>query len=160
MDITETVREQQSLLNMLAYTFEIASFIDINTKRMVMHTRETVLEDLSPLSIEDCDYHIQAGLAPYNTAGQNMDEVRQRFLLETILEQLKEHPLGYDFVYAYQGEDNLQYKKINILWGDRNHRTVCIVRADVTEMLAEERKKQEGTGGCAFSGQAGQPGQD
>ena len=142
MDITETVREQQSLLNMLAYTFEIASFIDINTKRMVMHTRETVLEDLSPLSIEDCDYHIQAGLAPYNTAGQNMDEVRQRFLLETILEQLKEHPLGYDFVYAYQGEDNLQYKKINILWGDRNHRTVCIVRADVTEMLAEERKNK------------------
>ena len=142
MDITETVREQQSLLNMLAYTFEIASFIDINTKRMVMHTRETVLEDLSPLSIEDCDYHIQAGLAPYNTAGQNMDEVRQRFLLDTILEQLKVHPLGYDFVYAYQGEDNLQYKKINILWGDRNHRTVCIVRADVTEMLAEERKNK------------------
>ena len=142
MDITETVREQQSLLNMLAYTFEIASFIDISTKRMVMHTRETVLEDLSPFAIEDCDSHIQAGLAPYNTAGQNMEEVRQRFLLDTILEQLKEHPLGYDFVYAYQEEDNLQYKKINILWGDRNHRTVCIVRADVTEMLAEERKNK------------------
>ena len=31
MDVTETVREQQSLLNMLAFTFEIASFIDIST---------------------------------------------------------------------------------------------------------------------------------
>lgn len=142
MDVTETVREQQSLLNMLAYTFEIASFIDISTKRMVMHTRETVLEALFPLTFEDCDSRIQAGLASYNTAGQNMDEIRQQFLLDTILEQLKEHPLGYDFVYAYQGEDNLQYKKINILWGDRNHRTVCIVRADVTEMLAEEQKNK------------------
>ena len=142
MDVTETVREQQSLLNMLAYTFEIASFIDISTKRMVMHTRETVLEALSPLTFEDCDSRIQAGLASYNMAGQNMDEIRQQFLLDTILEQLKEHPLGYDFVYAYQGEDNLQYKKINILWGDRNHRTVCIVRADVTEMLAEEQKNK------------------
>ncbi|MCI6040441.1 MAG: ATP-binding protein [Clostridiales bacterium] len=143
MDVTETVREQQSLLNMLAYTFEIASFIDISTKRMVMHTRETVLEALSPLTFEDCDSRIQAGLSPYHTTGQNMDEVRQQFLLDTILEQLKEHPLGYDFVCAYQGEDSLQYKKINILWGDRNHRTVCIVRADVTEMLAEERKNKQ-----------------
>ncbi len=51
MDVTETVREQQSLLNMLAYTFEIASFIDIRTKRMVMHTRETVLEGFAPFDL-------------------------------------------------------------------------------------------------------------
>ena len=43
-DVTESVREQQSLLNMLAYTFELASFVDVATGRMVMHTRQTVLE--------------------------------------------------------------------------------------------------------------------
>ena len=51
-------------------------------------------------------------------------------------------------------------KKINILWGDRNHRTVCIVRADVTEMLAEERKNKRELEDALASGQAGQPGQD
>ena len=142
MDVTETVREQQSLLNMLAYTFELASFIDVSTKRMIMYTRQTVLEDLPQLVFEDADTRIQAGLSPYDVTGQQMDEVRRRFSLDTMLEQLKAHPMGYDFVCAYQGEDGPRYKKINVLWGDRNHRTVCVVRADVTEMLAEERKNK------------------
>lgn len=51
MDVTETVREQQSLLNMLAYTFEIASFIDISTKRMVMHTRRDGAGGSLPLDL-------------------------------------------------------------------------------------------------------------
>lgn len=138
-DVTETVREQQSLLNMLAYTFEMASFIDIGTRRMTMYTRQTVLEDLPAFVMEDYDTQIQKGLGAYEVEGQSLEKIRQMFLLDNMLGQLEQHPLGYDFVCAYQNKDGLRYKKINILWGDRTCRTVCIVRADVTDMLAEER---------------------
>ena len=36
----------------------------------------------------------------------------------------------------------MRYKQVNVLWGDQNHRTVCLVRADVTDMLAAERRSQ------------------
>lgn len=143
-DVTETVREQQSLLNMLAYTFELAAFIDVSTKRMTMHTRQTVLEDLSPMILEDYDAQVKAGMVAYSVDGQKIEEVSERFRMNYMLEQLEKQPLGYDFVYAYQEEGEERYKKINILWGDRNHQTICIVRADVTEMLAEERKNKQG----------------
>ncbi len=141
-DVTEAVREQQSLLNMLAYTFELAAFIDIHTKRMIMHTRQTVLEDLPPFIEENYDTQISNGMLAYAAGGQNLEEIRRLFKLDSMLEQLKKFPLGYDFVCAYQAKDGLRYKKINVLWGDRIGRTVCIVRADVTEMLGDERKNK------------------
>mgnify|MGYP000335027007 CR=1 FL=1 len=47
-DITDSVREQQSMLNVVAYTFELMAFIDVNDGRVTMYTRQTVLENLSP----------------------------------------------------------------------------------------------------------------
>ena len=142
-DVTESVREQQSLLNMLAYTFELASFVDVATGRMIMHTRQTVLEDLSPYIMEDYETQISRAMNRYGKSPQEQEEIRHQFKLNTILEQLKNKPLGYDFVRPYNDEDGLRYKKLNILWGDRNHQTVCVVRADVTEMLMSERKTKE-----------------
>ena len=142
-DVTESVREQQSLLNMLAYTFELASFVDVATGRMVMHTRQTVLEDLSPYIMEDYDTQIAAAMNNYGKTQQEREKLRGQFKLAAILEQLQKKPLGYDFMCPYYGEKGLRYKKINILWGDRNHQTVCVVRADVTEMLMTERKTKE-----------------
>ena len=141
-DVTETIREQQSLLNMLAYTFELAAFIDISTKRMTMHTRQTVLEDLPAFVTDDYETRIWNGLSAYVTDGQELERIRHLFALNTMLEQLKKHPLGYDFVCAYQAKDGLRYKKINVLWGDRVCQRICIVRADVTEMLKDERKNK------------------
>ncbi len=142
-DVTETVREQQSFLNMLAYTFELATFIDVGTQRMIMHTRQTVLEDLPPFVMENYDEQVGSGMGCYDVAGQSLADIRRRFRMSTLLEQLEKQPLGYDFIYAYRGADSVQYKRINVLWGDRNHRTVCIVRADVTEILEEERKNKK-----------------
>ena len=50
---------------------------------------------------------------------------------------------GYDFVLPYRDKNGLRYKQINVLWGDENHRTVCLVRADVSDMLAAERQTKE-----------------
>ena len=55
------------------------------------------------------------------------------------MDQLEEKPEGYDLVLPYQWKNSLRYKQVNVLWGDQNHRTVCLVRSDVTEMLAAER---------------------
>ena len=142
-DVTETVREQQGLLNMLAYTFELAGFIDIDTGRLLMHTRQTVLEDLPPYDVEDYDQAIQSGVEPYGGTEQEQEEIRNWLRLETFIKKLEEQPAGYDFVCPYWVETELQYKKINVLWGDRSHRTICLVRADVTEMLAAERKNKQ-----------------
>ncbi|QNL45903.1 PAS domain-containing protein [Oscillibacter hominis] len=142
-DVTESVREQQGLLNMLAYTFELASFVNVATGRMVMYTRQTVLEDLSPYIMEDYGAQIAEAINHYGNTQQEREKLHGQFKLSTILDQLEKKPLGYDFVCPYHEEGGLRYKKINILWGDRNHQTVCVVRADVTEMLTAERKTKE-----------------
>ena len=57
-----------------------------------------------------------------------------------MIRRLEEKPEGYDIVLPYQEEDQICYKQINVLWGDQNHSTICLVRADVTDMLASERE--------------------
>ena len=46
---------------------------------------------------------------------------------------------GLRFRSSLSGEEGLRYKQVNVLWGDLNHKTVCMVRADVTDMLNTER---------------------
>ena len=60
-----------------------------------------------------------------------------------MLSRLEERPAGYDFVFPYCKDGDLRYKQVNVLWETRNHRTVCIVRADVTDMLATERETKD-----------------
>lgn len=141
-DITESVREQQGLLNMIAYTFELAGFININGGRFTIYTRQTVLENLPPYIIEDYDCSMgnftNAYLVPEE--GKNVGE---EFRIETMVRRLGEEPGGYDFVFSYKSQDGPRYKQVNVLWGDQNHRTICMVRADVTDMLAAERQSKE-----------------
>ena len=47
-DITDSIREQQRLLRVVAYTCELACFIDTATGGLVMYTRQMVLENLPP----------------------------------------------------------------------------------------------------------------
>lgn len=141
-DITDSVREQQGLLNMIAYTFELAGFIDINTKRLITYTRQTVLENLSPFiadNYEDTNFADVYG----NGTGEDRDEVLEQFLMENMIHRLQEKPSGYDFVLPYRSKDGLLYKQINVLWGDVNHSTICLVRADVTDMLTAERQVKQ-----------------
>lgn len=137
-DITDSVREQQGLLNMLAYTFELAGMINVNDRSFVMHTRQSVLENLPPYF--NLDYNdAQKNFVERYVVQDNGQELQRQFLVETMLERLEKTPAGYEFVVPYRG-DTLRYKQFNVLWGDRDQGTICIVRADVTEMLAAERQ--------------------
>ncbi len=142
-DITDSVREQQGLLNMIAYTFDLAGFIHTGSGRFTMYTRQMVLENLPPYQTQDYDQATQQFVGCYGTQ-EDTEGVKHQFLLETILQRLAEKPAGYDFVFPYHAKDgSLLYKQVNVLWGDQNHGTVCIVRADVTDMLAAERSAKK-----------------
>ncbi len=140
-DITDSLREQQGLLNMIAFTFDLAGFIDVSSGRLTMHTRQTVLENLSPYYIEDYDKAIERFVDQYGPEGQDGDSALQ-FRLETIKKRLEKEPAGYEFLLPYHTGQEERYKQINVLWGDQDHRTICLVRADVTDMLAAERRSQ------------------
>ncbi|MGI6200074.1 MAG: PAS domain-containing protein [Christensenellales bacterium] len=155
IDVTDSIREQQRLLNMLAYTFELIGFIGVGADRMVVHTRRTVLEDLPAFVVEAYETRIESVARAHGSTPEECLALRERLKLETLLDELERHPGGYDFVCAYHTQDGLRYKKVNVMWGDRSRRTVCVLQADVTEMLREERKnKQELENALALAEQA------
>lgn len=134
-DITASVQEQQGLLNMIAYTFEMACFIDLDSKNFTMYTRNMVLKNLSPYVNSDYDRVVE-----YLAKAYQSDEAARQFNLQEICRRLEESPAGYDFMLPYQEEDGLHYKQINVLWGNKSHKTICMVRADVTEVMTAERQ--------------------
>lgn len=142
-DITDSVREQQGLLNMIAYTFELAGFIDVGGGRFTMYTRKMVLENLSPYVVDHYSDAVIDFTSRY-AKGEDQETVQNQFRIQTMLQHLEEKPGGYDFVFSHQSEAGLRYKQVNVLWGDENHTTICVVRADVTDMLAAERQAKKG----------------
>lgn len=141
-DITESTREQRGLLNMMAYSFELMGLIEVGNGRLTMYTRETVLKNLPPYRVERYEDEIQVLNARYGMP-EDRAEVEHQFNLDTMLERLENEPTGYDFLFPYRGEDGLRYKQVGVLWGDDNHQTICMVRADVTDILTAERKTKK-----------------
>lgn len=138
-DITDSIREQQGLLHMMAYTFELMGLLDVSSGSITMYSRKIVLENLPPDIAED--YTESIGLfTEHAIADESLETAQKQFNLAYILKRLEQEPSGYDFVVACQYEDGLRYKQFSVLWGNRNHNTVCVVRADVTDMIAEERR--------------------
>ena len=137
-DITESIKEQYRLLRVIAYTCELAGFINTETGSLSMYTRQMVLENLPPHTAYNYNAVLD-NLAGFYEMTADREVVKQEFRLETLLRQLAVNPEGYDFVLPYQAADGLRYKQVNVLWGDQNHKTVCLVRVDVTDMLATER---------------------
>lgn len=141
-DITDSLREQQGLLNVIAYTFELLGLISIHSGHLTLYTRQTVLENLSPYIMEDYFQMSDRFAGSYGTR-DGQDHTKEQFHMDTILRRLKEKPAGYDFVFPYQAADRIRYKQVNVLWGDENHSTVCLVRADVTDMISAERETKK-----------------
>ena len=140
-DITDSVREQQGLLNAVAYTFEQLGIIHVNTRSLTLYTRQTVQQSLPP---KQCDYEVwYDNIRKRYVPDEGVEMVEQYFGLPNMLVWLEKQPEGYDFVLPYQEYEGLRYKQVNVVWGDRDHETVCVVRQDVTEMLAAERQSQE-----------------
>ena len=140
-DITNSVREQQGLLNVIAYTFERLGLIDVKSGRVTLYTRRSVLENLPPETL--ADYPAAVGRFLGRCGGEaDGEEARRRLRLEGLLAGLAERPAGFDFVLPCRTEEGPRYKQVNVLWGDENHQTVCLVLADVTAMLAAERESK------------------
>lgn len=141
-DITDSVREQQGLLNVVAHTFESLGIIQVETEHMTLYTRQTVLEKLPPFTIENYNTSVKRIISQYDLE-EGLEVLEHQLCLDTMLQQLKKQPTGYDFVFSHRQQDGLRYKQITVLWGDVDHKTVCMVRGDVTDMLAEERRTKK-----------------
>lgn len=141
-DITESVREQQGLLHMIAYTFELAGFIHIDNDSFTLYSRETVLQNRPPYFAEDYSEAIHRFVSRY-AAEESLNDVAERFRIDTMLKQLEDKPDGYEFLFQQTEGEQERYKQINVMWGDMNHKTICLVRADVTDMLAAERETKK-----------------
>lgn len=143
-DITDSVREEQGLLNVVAYTFELLAVINIDADHLTLYTRKTVLENLAPYTVRNYSSSLDRLLDSYGVGPGDAarEEIKTQFQLETMLEKLRGNPSGYDFVMPFQDESGTRYKQISVLWGNHDHKTVCMVRADVTDMLAEERQRK------------------
>ncbi|MDO4545993.1 MAG: PAS domain-containing protein, partial [Bacillota bacterium] len=143
IDITESVREQQSMLNMMAYTFDLMGTIDVRDNRFTMYTRQMVLENLSPHVITNYDEAVPKFARVYLTEDGEKD-AEDQFKLATMMKRLEETPEGYDFLFLHKStKGEKRYKQVNVLWGDENHSTVCLVRADVTDVVAKEIETKE-----------------
>lgn len=140
-DITDSVREQRNMLNVVAYTFELMGLINVHTGGLVMYTREIVLKNLPPLKSDRYTGPAEKPGEYYDPQG-GKEELDQLFSLDNMMRRLGESPSGYDFVLPYHTQEGLRYKQINVLWGNEDHKTVCIVRADVTDMLSAEHRAQ------------------
>lgn len=141
-DVTDSVREQRGLLSMIAYTFELACFIELDSNVLIMYTRETVLKNLPPYTVVDYDDKVMA-LSERFGGEFDAEEVTVQFTVENMRKRLEQTPSGYDFVLPYRGEDGTRYKQVNVLWGDENRKTICLVRADITDVIETERRSKE-----------------
>lgn len=137
-DITDSIREQRGLLNMIAYTFELAGFINVKRELLTLYTRRTILDNLSPQVMNYCE-NVVEGFSDIYTDTNKGEEAYQQFFLENMLRKLEDKPEGYDFLLSQQMGNGLRYKQINVLWGDSDHSTICFVQADVTDILSAER---------------------
>lgn len=137
-DITDSIREQRGLLNMIAYTFELAGFINVKRELLTLYTRRTILDNLSPQVMNYCENAVE-GFSDIYIDTKKGEETYEQFFLENMLRRLKDKPEGYDFLLSQQMGNGLRYKQINVLWGDSDHSTICFVQADVTDILSAER---------------------
>lgn len=141
-DITESVREQQGLLRLIAHTFELAGFIKLADRSLTLYTQKTVLENLPPAYYESYEEAVRFIMDESKTR-VNREEMLDRFSIESIQKMLEEKPEGYDFLISYQTEKGECHKQITTMWSDVNHTTICMVQADVTDTLAAERKTKK-----------------
>lgn len=139
-DITDSLREQQGVLSVVASTFEIMGLLNISRGSLSIYTRQTLLENLTPHYVENYQSAVK-GVVKYFISSED-ERILEQFRLDTMTANLKEKPEGYDFVFRHKTAEEQRYKRISIIWGDKNHKTICITRADVTDMLAAERKSQ------------------
>ena len=79
----------------------------------------------------------------HHASKADQEEARRQFRIEVMREKLEEKPGGYDFLFSCNENGQERYKQVNVMWGDVNHGTICLVRADVTDMLAADVYKRQ-----------------
>ena len=141
-NITDSMQEQKKLLNVIAHTFDKLLLVDSTTKHFKEYTVETIRENMMPFESDEYEAYIKWQERKYD-AGEDGETLTQKLEFSQMISRLTEYSLGYDFVLPYHGNHDVEYRQFSVFWGDSNHGTICIVRADVTEMVEKEQKSRE-----------------
>ena len=114
------------MLHVIAYTFELAGFINISQRSLTLYTRETVLENLPPLfcgAVQRC----RRPLCGPSRLEADQKEARRQFRIEIMRKNWKKKPGGYDFLFSCS-EDGQGAFQAGQRHGVMNHGTICLVR--------------------------------
>lgn len=141
-NITDSMQEQRRLLNVIAHTFDKLMLVDRFTHHFMEYTVETIRENMLPFESDEYEEYLRQGEHDYEV-GEDGETLTQKLEFSQMISRLTENPLGYDFVLPYHGKDRVEYRQFSVLWGDSSHNTICIVRADVTEMVEQENKSRD-----------------
>lgn len=146
-DITDSVREQRGLINMLAYAFEIVAFIDVETRLLTVYTRDCLLKNLQPAKYDNMDEEAILFSKRYGT-DDTREDIRTQLSVDTILSRLDKSPDGYEFSFLCVSDDPSSHgeercKLVSVMWADNTHRAVCMVRTDITDTMQKERETRE-----------------
>lgn len=141
-NITDSMQEQKKLLNVITHTFDKLMIVNVTTKHFMEYTVQMVKENMLPFESDDYEECLRQR-EQYFEAGEDGRTIAQRLALPALRSGLEEYPKGYDFVLPCHEDNLLCYKQFSVLWGDDSYRTICIVRADVTEMVEKERQSRD-----------------
>lgn len=141
-DVTNTRLEQKRLLQVISYTFDKIDFVDAKTGHLSEYTRRMIVENLPPLELNDYPSFLAERAVGYELL-ENGKTVQEEYTLENVIRNLKKKPEGYEMIALCAEDGALRYKKIVATWGERIGSDICLVRADVTDMVEKERKDKE-----------------
>lgn len=142
-DITDSMREQQGLLRMLAQTIDILALVSQGTNTCIFHSRESILSEQPPLVLKGC-----SNVAEQLLSGCEIPEPRRKKLFESLTfdgmtKRLQTEPDGYTFVIEAEQDGQHCYKQISVTWGSAAQQSICAVRRDVTRSVQAESQRTE-----------------
>lgn len=142
-DITDSLREQQALLRILAQTFEFLAFVSLDTDSCLLYSRQTILMDRPPSVRQGISAVEKELFTDCDIPDDQRQELLQNMTLEQMMARLRQEPEGYSFVVEVRQSGRPHYKQVSVTWGGADRQSVCAVRSDVTRAKLDEARRTE-----------------
>ena len=142
-DITDSLREQQALLRILAQTFELLAFVSLEMDSCLFYSRQTILMDRPPLVRQGVSEMEKELFTDCDVPEDQRRELLQNMSLEQMMARLKLEPEGYSFIVEVRQSGQRHYKQVSVTWGGADRQSVCAVRSDVTRAKLDEEQRTE-----------------
>lgn len=141
-DITESIREHQKLLNLLANSVERAGVVDVKSESYIMHTVHSVMNNQAPLSGNSFDEYC-AGVLGNSLSNDKTTLLSSYFTVKSVVKRLEENPEGFNIIYTLTENSEERIKMMKFFWIDNKHKSFGLLRTDITDAEREQEKQKE-----------------